>query len=255
MAKTESENSNLIEVWSDGGYLSQSALAVITEASKGTPNRVVERRIAELSPKEIEALGLRATPAVMMNNSLAFEGRPSSEEAALLVKRAEIDRVILEHAVHRSAAMQRFAGGSARSDSIALSLAQEFYHLCREFPLFLAAAISHVEDDESRMLLVSNLYEEHGNLEMERLHPALFRQFIRSMGLEPAVIEKVTEGSPGLEVAQAITAVCRQGPAVRALGTLYAIELWFSPACRVSLQTMLDFCWTKPTAIRCCCSR
>ena len=236
MAKTESENSNLIEVWSDGGYLSQSALAVITEASKGTPNRVVECRIAELSPKEIETLGLRATPAVMMNNSLAFEGRPSSEEAALLVKRAEIDRVILEHAVHRSAAMQRFAGGSARSDSIALSLAQEFYHLCREFPLFLAAAISHVEDDESRMLLVSNLYEEHGNLEMERLHPALFRQFIRSMGLEPAVIEKVTEGSPGLEVAQAITAVCRQGPAVRALGTLYAIELWFSPACDMVLQ-------------------
>ncbi len=236
MAKTESENSNLIEVWSDGGYLSQSALAVITEASKGTPNRVVERRIAELSPKEIEALGLRATPAIMMNNSLAFEGRPSSEEAALLVKRAEIDRAILEYDVHRSAAMQRFASGSARSDSIALSLAQEFYHLCREFPLFLAAAISHIQDDESRLLLVSNLYEEHGNLDIERLHPALFRQFIRSMGLEPAIVEKVTEGSPGVEAAQTMTTICRQGPAIRALATLYAIELWFAPACDMVLE-------------------
>jgi hypothetical protein len=86
------------------------------------------------------------------------------------------------------------------------------------------------------MLLVSNLYEEHGNLDMERLHPALFRQFVRSMGLEPEVIEKVTDESPGLEAAQAITMVCRQGPAVRALATLYAIELWFGPACDMVLD-------------------
>jgi pyrroloquinoline quinone (PQQ) biosynthesis protein C len=148
----------------------------------------------------------------------------------------EIDRAILDYAVHRSAAMQRFAAGGARSDSIALSLAQEFYHLCREFPLFLAAAISHVQDDESRLLLVSNLYEEHGNLDIERLHPALFRQFIRSMGLEPAVIEKVTEGSPGVEAAQTVTMICREGPAIRALATLYAIELWFGPACDMVLE-------------------
>jgi pyrroloquinoline quinone (PQQ) biosynthesis protein C len=236
MAKIEAENSNVVEVWSDGGYLSQNTLALLTEASEGTPTRVVERRIGELSPKEIEGFGLRATPTIMINNTIAFEGRPTAEEAGSLVKQVEIDRAILEYAVHRSAAMQRFASGDARSDSIALSLAQEFYHLCREFPLFLAAAISHVQDDESRLLLVINLYEEHGNLDIERLHPALFRQFIRSMGLEPAVIEKVTDGSPGLEAAQTITMICRQGPAIRALGTLYAIELWFGPACDMMLE-------------------
>lgn len=236
MAKTEAENSNLIEVWGDAGYLSKNAFTTISRASESTPTRVVQRAIDDLSPKEIDGMGVRATPAITINGNLAFEGCPSAEDALRLVRRAEIDRVILEHAVQRSAAMQRFASGAARSDSIALSLAQEFYHLCREFPLFLAAAISHVQDDESRMLLVSNLYEEHGNLDMERLHPALFRQFIRSMGLQPSVIEKVSEGSPGLEAAQAITTVCRQGPAVRALATLYAIELWFGPACDMVLE-------------------
>jgi pyrroloquinoline quinone (PQQ) biosynthesis protein C len=236
MTQTASEQSNAIEIWSDGGYLSQNTVALMAEASKGGPYKVLERRLADLSPKEIESLGLRATPSIMINNAVAFEGRPSPEEAALLVKRAEIDRVILEYAVNRSAAMRQFASGSARSNSIALSLAQEFYHLCREFPLFLAAAISHIQDDESRLLLVSNLYEEHGNLDIERLHPALFRQFIRSMGLEPAVIEKVSEGSPGVEAAQAITNICRQGPAVRALAALYAIELWFAPACDMVLE-------------------
>jgi pyrroloquinoline quinone (PQQ) biosynthesis protein C len=236
MVKAQSEVCNDIEVWSDGGYLAQNTVALMEHASRGTPNRVVERRLNEMSPGDIEATGIRATPSIFFNGALAFEGRPSPEQAALLIKRAEIDQRILEFAVHRSAAMQRFASGSARSDAIALSLAQEFYHLCREFPLFLAAAISHVQDDESRLLLVSNLYEEHGNLDIERLHPALFRQFIRSMGLEPAVIEKVTEGSPGVEAAQAITTICREGPAVRALATLYAIELWFGPACDMILQ-------------------
>ncbi|MGE5306954.1 MAG: iron-containing redox enzyme family protein [Alphaproteobacteria bacterium] len=236
MTQTASEQSNVIEIWSDGGYLSQNTVALMAEASKSGPYQVLEHRIADLSPQEIESLGLRAAPSIMINNGIAFEGRPSPEEAALLVKRAEIDRVILEYSVDRSAAMRQFASGGARSNSIALSLAQEFYHLCREFPLFLAAAISHIQDDESRLLLVSNLYEEHGNLDIERLHPALFRQFIRSMGLEPAVIEKVTEGSPGVEAAQAITTICRQGPAVRALATLYAIELWFAPACDMVLE-------------------
>ncbi len=236
MIPTQNGSPNVVEVWSDGGYLGQSAVAALTEASSGTATRIVERRINTLTPKEIDALGIRATPAVTCNGGVAFVGIPSPEDAFVLVKRAEIDRPILEYSVDRSAAMRQFASGSARSDSIALSLAQEFYHLCREFPLFLAAAISHIQDDESRLLLVSNLYEEHGNLDIERLHPALFRQFIRAMGLEPAVIEKVTEGSPGVEAAQAITNICRQGPAVRALATLYAIELWFAPACDMVLE-------------------
>ena len=230
MDKIEPQNT-AIEVWSDGGYLSQSALALMSEVSKGTPNRIVERRLSEASPEEIESLGLRATPSITFNGAIACEGRPSQEEAVLLIKRAEIDRAILEWAVDRSDAMRKFASGEATSNSIALSLAHEFYPLCREFPLFLAAAISHVKDDESRLLLVSNLYEEHGDLDIERLHPALFRQFIRAMGLEPAVIDQITEGSPGVEAAQTLTTICRQGPAVRALATLYAIELWFGPAC------------------------
>src|SRR5574341_1461456 len=191
MARKRSESPAVIEVCSDGGYLSQGAVSVLSEACKGMPAQVVEHRLSEMSPKEIEARGLRATPSILLNGAIAFEGRPSREEAELLVKRAEIDRVILEYSIPKSAAMQRFASGDAPHESIALSLAREFQPFCFEFPLFLAAAISHIRDGRSRLLLVSNLYEEHGNLDIERLHPALFRKFMHGLGVEPESIEKL----------------------------------------------------------------
>jgi len=233
MADTQSNITNIIEVYSDGGYLSQEALSLLHEAATGSSQQVVEHRIDDMLPEQIKAVGLRATPSIALNGSLVFEGCPRQEQVALLVKRAEIDHVILEHAVSKSEAMQRFASGSAPNEAIALTLAREFYPLCREFPLFLAAAISHIQDEKSRILLVSNLYEEHGELDIERLHPALFRQFIRAMGLEPETIEQWDEGSPGVQAARQITTICREGPAHRALAVLYAIELWFGPACEM----------------------
>ncbi len=251
MARKRSESPTVIEVCSDGGYLSKSALALLEDAAKGTPSQVVEKSLSRMSPADIEAVGLRATPSIVLNGAVAFEGRPTREQAELLVKRAEIDRVILEYSIPKSEAIQRFASGKAPSESIALSLAREFQPFCFEFPLFLAAAISHIRDDRSRLLLVSNLYEEHGNLDIERLHPALFRKFMHGLGVEPESIEKLDQASPGVQAAEEVTAICREGPAYRALATLYAIELLFAPTCDVivsglkhlKLSTEAEYFW------------
>jgi pyrroloquinoline quinone (PQQ) biosynthesis protein C len=232
MTTNQNGSPNVIEVWGDDGYLSQSTVAALTEASSETATRIVERKIDSLTPKEIDALGIRATPAILCNGGVAFVGKPTPEDALILVKRAEIDRVILEYAVSKSQALQRFAEGNSSSKSIALSLAREFQPFCFEFPLFLAAAISHIRDDKSRLLLVSNLYEEHGNLELDRFHPALFRKFMLGVGVEPNALE-LDQGSPGVQAAERVTAICREGPAYKALATLYAIELSFAPICEV----------------------
>jgi pyrroloquinoline quinone (PQQ) biosynthesis protein C len=223
---------NVIEVYSDGGYLSQSTLKALAEATEGMPTQVVERKITSMKPDEIDTLGIRATPSIGFNGSVAFVGKPTAEQAAALVKQSEIDNVILEYAVSKSEALKRFAEGQAASKSIALSLAREFQPFCFEFPLFLAAAISHVRDDKPRLLLVSNLYEEHGNLDLDRFHPTLFRKFMHGVGVEPAEM-KLDEASPGVQAAKRVTAICREGPAYRALATLYAIELSFAPICDV----------------------
>ena len=142
----------------------------------------------------------------------------------------ELDRRILEYSVENSAAMRGFASGQIRP-SATVELARQYYPVCIEFPLFLAAAISHVREERSRLLLVANLYEEHGNLDPTRTHPTLFRKYIHALGLRPQALAKAGEGSIGARVCERFSTVCREGPDYRAVAMLYAFETLFSPAC------------------------
>jgi len=93
-----------IEVYSAGCVLCQDTLALLTQAAQGRSSQVVERRVADTSVP-----GLRALPAIAFLDAVVFEGRPSPEQARALVKREELDRRVLAHAIPNSEAMQRFA--------------------------------------------------------------------------------------------------------------------------------------------------
>ncbi len=126
--------------------------------------------------------------------------------------------------------MRRFPERQVRP-AATIELARQYYPVCLEFPLFLAAAISHVRAEHPRLLLVGNLFEEHGNLDPTRTHPKLFCQYIRALGLQPQALAKVAEGSIGARVRERFSTVCREGPDYRAIAILYAFETLFSPAC------------------------
>jgi pyrroloquinoline quinone (PQQ) biosynthesis protein C len=228
--------SDTIEVYTDGCGLCAEALRRIESAAAGGRLAVAERRIADMPAATLEARGIRATPAIVAHGLVAAVGCPTPERARSLVKRAHLDRVVLEYAIPRSDAMQRFARAETRSDITARTLATEFYAFSHEFPLFLAAAISHVRDEASRLLLVHNLYEEHGNLELDRVHPKLFRQFVVGLGLEPAALERYDQRTAGVQAAEWVTQICRAGPAHRALGALYVTEMLFGPTCEIIMQ-------------------
>jgi pyrroloquinoline quinone (PQQ) biosynthesis protein C len=225
-----------ITVYSDGCNLCRDTVSTMSRAAGKGADHVEERRIDNTPRSVVEALGIKATPAIVFNDTLAYVGTPTAEDASILVKRAEIDRVILQYSIPKSDAVQRFAHGKRPSEATAKALASEFYPFCVEFPLFLAAAISHLKDDETRMLLVHNLYEEHGNLIPERIHPALFRNFCQGLGLKSAALEGHDNHSPGMLAAKMMLDICREGPAVRALAALYPVELLFAPTCDLMVQ-------------------
>jgi pyrroloquinoline quinone (PQQ) biosynthesis protein C len=228
--------SDTIEVYTDGCGLCAEALKRVRAAAAGGRLQVVERRVNDATAASLEASGIRATPAIVVHGLVAAVGCPTPERARSLLKRAHLDRAVLEYAIPRSDAMQRFARGETRSDVTARTLATEFYAFSHEFPLFLAAAISHVRDEASRLLLVHNLYEEHGNLELDRVHPKLFRQFVVAMGLQTAALERYDQRTAGVQAAEWVTSLCRTGPAHRALGAIYVTELLFGPTCETIMR-------------------
>jgi pyrroloquinoline quinone (PQQ) biosynthesis protein C len=229
-------NSGTIVVFSDGSGLSRNAVSAVSRAAAGSRCAVEVRDVASASAQELAALGVSAVPAIAIEGQVVSLGCPTDAQSAVLVKKAEIDRVVMQWAVPRSEAMQLFASGKGPGDRVARAIATDFYAFCHEFPLFLAAAISHVRDEPARLLLVHNLYEEHGDLHLEGFHPALFRKYVSALGLQSSLDKAYEAGSPGFDAAQWVTEVCRRGPAHRALGALYVTEQLFGPACQMIMQ-------------------
>ncbi len=62
---------------------------------------------------------------------------------------------------------------------------------CRYFPRFLAAAAANIPDDPTRMALVENLWEEHGEGRLDKSHRILFNNFARAVGYTQEELEAV----------------------------------------------------------------
>ena len=62
---------------------------------------------------------------------------------------------------------------------------------CRYFPRFLAAAAANIPDDPTRMALVENMWEEHGEGVLEKSHRILYNNFAKAVGYTIEELEQV----------------------------------------------------------------
>lgn len=70
-------------------------------------------------------------------------------------------------------------------------LGAQMYKFCHQFPRFLALALAACVQDDARIVIGENLWEELGEGDPQRAHAALFRQFTRALGLDDAQLAAV----------------------------------------------------------------
>ena len=107
---------------------------------------------------------------------------------------------------------------------VAQRTALEIAHVVACFPRFLAAVIANIDDHRERMLLVDNLYEEHGRMDPSHVHEVTYRGFLRELGLDDA---RAAAHRPGLGVIvynRAMLDLCRTQRVPEALGALGVVE-------------------------------
>src|SRR5215213_4896908 len=63
------------------------------------------------------------------------------------------------------------------------AFALQYTAYCDLFPKCLAAVAANVPDDHTRFALIENLWEEHGSGDLKESHRALFRRFLKSLGI------------------------------------------------------------------------
>jgi pyrroloquinoline-quinone synthase len=61
--------------------------------------------------------------------------------------------------------------------------AKQYNIYCQYFVRFLSACASNIPDDKTRMPVIVNLWEEHGEGNIEKSHRVLFEQFAMAVGL------------------------------------------------------------------------
>ena len=62
--------------------------------------------------------------------------------------------------------------------------AREYYVYCFHFPRFLSACAANIPDDETRMPIIDNLWEEHGEGDLSKSHRILYRNFAIATGVK-----------------------------------------------------------------------
>jgi pyrroloquinoline-quinone synthase len=70
-------------------------------------------------------------------------------------------------------------------------LGAQMYKFCHQFPSFLALALAACPQDDARIVIGENLWEELGEGDPLRAHAALFRQFTRALGMDDAQLSAV----------------------------------------------------------------
>ncbi len=96
----------------------------------------------------------------------------------------------LNHKALNHSYLKRFENKELNKDHVKL-FAEQYYCFSRHFARYLAALVAITPDEGARAPLIKNLGEEYGarqeenqDMDAERTHPAIFRAFLRSVGID-----------------------------------------------------------------------
>jgi pyrroloquinoline-quinone synthase len=147
----------------------------------------------------------------------------------------KLKRKVIGHPALRHPFLERFGDGEAGEEGLR-TFAIQYYRHVRVSRLYLAALISNCRDDEGLQLALAGiLFDEYGHLNPEETHPALYRRFLRALGISEEEWES-PRTLPEIELyIDAHYALCRHPDVRLGLGALGPASEWPVPPIYVRL--------------------
>ncbi len=99
-------------------------------------------------------------------------------------------QIATQHQLWRHELLLKCRRGDLRIEEVRV-LAGQMYKFTRNFVPILASILERCEDDELAVALGENLFEELGEGDASRTHPALFRRFAAAIGLDRETLENI----------------------------------------------------------------
>jgi len=101
------------------------------------------------------------------------------------VAAARFRQIAENHPLWRHPFVQRCRAGQLTLDQVRV-LGVQMYKFCHQFPSFLAIALAACPQEDARIVIGENLWEELGEGDPQRAHAALFRRFTRALAIDDA---------------------------------------------------------------------
>ncbi len=146
-----------------------------------------------------------------------------------------LKREVIGHPALVHPFLERFGEGDASEEGVR-TFAIQYYRHVRVSRLYLAALISNCRDDEGLQLALAGiLFDEYGHLKPEETHPALYRRFLRALGVNEEEWE-APRTLPEIELyIENHYALCRHPDIRLGLGALGPASEWPVPPIYVRL--------------------
>lgn len=115
--------------------------------------------------------------------------------------------------------MERIANAALDEDQLKF-FGLQYSIYCAYFPRFLAASAANVPDDRTRMPIMENLWEEHGEGKIEASHRVLYENFAAALGLSKEDLVDVSPLPNTRACVENMLDLCEEGHFLESLGAL-----------------------------------
>src|SRR5688572_758365 len=120
---------------------------------------------------------------------------------------AEANRILAAIDIMNNPYLQALDDGSMTLDVFRRSQVQ-FFFAVTFFPRPMAVLVGRIPHPELRLDILHNLVEEHGEFQEASFHHNTFQQFLRSIGDDPSILERLPVSPPLRAFNSVLTAAC-----------------------------------------------
>ena len=182
-----------------------------------------KRGLKEVIPDLIEEAKRMWEGTMEFHSDLEAKGEKTEDDFLRLLK----DEIFSHEAVNHPF-LERFSKGNLSEEQVK-TFALHYYQHAKMFSHYIANIIPKIPHEWDRMAMVKNLIDEYGNLNPDKTHPALFRKFLKALGLEKKDWKKFKPIPEVTNFVDRLTMLTRHEPFLIGLGAVGPGVEWVIP--------------------------
>lgn len=142
----------------------------------------------------------------------------------------DVQAYVNAHKALNSEVLKKFGEGNATKEEV-LRFSEEFFHLARMYPQFVAHLLAETPNDTAAKHLGVVLTSELGDGNPALRHEALYRKYMRSIGLKPEEVMKKPISPITKKLLKEMQTVYESKDSLEGTGAAVAMEHYGTPLC------------------------